>query len=117
MTGYACQVKPHPIKEDVLVVSYDRGINLIYDLKQKVILQEIVEYGIYSLDQFTMNNQMELDISPDGDWIAFTSNFGTLSLYSTQAHRKSHYQCTRVQQFFPYDNENHDTNIYETLSS
>lgn len=64
-----------------------------------------------------MNNQMDVDFSPDGDFIAMSSTYGTVSLYSTQAHLRSQYQCTRVQQFFPYDNENHDGNIFETLGS
>lgn len=64
-----------------------------------------------------MNNQMDVDFSPDGNYIAFSSIFGTTSLYSTHSHKKIEYQCTRVQQFFPYDNQNHDCNIFETLQT
>jgi hypothetical protein len=60
---------------------------------------------------------MDVDFSSCGDWLAFSSIFGTTSLYTTQAQRKIQYQCTRVQQFFPYDNENHDKNVFETLDS
>lgn len=83
MVGFACTMKSHPFNDDILVVSYDGGINILYDLKQHTVLQEIVEYGIYSIDQFTMNNQMDVDFSPCGDWLAFSSVFGTLSLYTT----------------------------------
>lgn len=97
MNGFVCTMKSHPIKDNLLMVCYDGGVNILYDLEQLTVLQEIVEYGIYSIDQFTMNNQMDVDFSPDGDWLAFSSVFGTMSLYSTQSHRKAQYLCTRVQ--------------------
>jgi WD40 repeat protein len=91
MTGFISIIKPHPFNDDLLLCCFDGGVNILYDVRQLIVLQEIVEYGIYSIDSFTMNNQMDVDFSADGDWIAFTSNYGTLSLYSTHAHRKYMY--------------------------
>lgn len=42
-----------------------------------------------------------------------TSYYGTLSLYSSNGHRCRSYAATRVHQFFEYDNEQHDENLYE----
>lgn len=91
MHGFVCTMKSHPINDNILMICYDGGVNILYDLEQLAVLQEIVEYGIYSIDQFTMNNQMDVDFSPDGDWLAFSSVFGTLSLYTTQCQRKAQY--------------------------
>jgi len=60
-----------------------------------------------------MNNQVDVDFSSDGDYIALSSFFGTVSLYTNQSHQMQRYQCTRVQQFFMYDNEKHAENLYE----
>lgn len=48
--NYACVMKPHPTNESILLACFDGGITMIYDVKRLVILQEIVEYGIYSID-------------------------------------------------------------------
>ena len=92
---------------------FDGGLVLIFDIQRMSIVQEIVEYGIYSIDQYTMNNQVDVDFSSDGDYIALSSFFGTVSLYTNQSHQMQRYQCTRVQQFFMYDNEKHAENLYE----
>jgi len=63
-----------------------------------------------------MNNAVDVDFSSDGEYMAFTSIFGTLSLYSTQQHCQDLYAGTRVQQFFNYDNQKHDHNVYERLA-
>jgi hypothetical protein len=60
-----------------------------------------------------MNNAVDVDFSTDGTCIAFTSLYGTLSLYSTETQNEAQYQGTRVQQFFSYDNQMHDHNPYE----
>jgi hypothetical protein len=48
--NYACVMKPHPKDENILLACFDGGITLIYDIRRLEILQEIVEYGIYSID-------------------------------------------------------------------
>ena len=80
--NYACVMRSHPNDESILLSCFDGGLVLIFDTKRMCIVQEIVEYGIYSIDQFTMNNQVDVDFSTDGDYIAFSSYFGTLSLYT-----------------------------------
>lgn len=109
-------MKAHPCNENVVLCCYDGGIVIIYDVKYMNIIQEIVEYGIYSIDQFVMNNQVDVDWTSDGDYIALSSFYGTLSLYSNFPHLQYKYCTTRIQQFFNYDNEMHDSNIYEQES-
>lgn len=60
-----------------------------------------------------MNNAVDVDFTSDGQYLAFTSIFGTLSLYSTQSHLQRQYSATRVQQFFTYDNAKHEYNPFE----
>jgi WD40 repeat protein len=86
--NYACVMKSHPFKQNILLACFDGGISILYDIQSMQIIQEIIEYGIYSIDQFTMNNAVDVDFSQDGDYIAFSSIYGTLSLYSTQHHKQ-----------------------------
>lgn len=111
--NYACVMKSHPRNESVLLSCFDGGLVLIFDTQRMCIVQEIIEYGIYSIDQFTMNNQVDVDFSTDGNYIAFSSYFGTLSLYTNEHHKIQSYMTTRVQQFFMYDNTMHNENLYE----
>ena len=114
--NFATVIKSHPLRENIMFGCFDGGVINIYNLSQLTVIQKIVEYGIYSIEQFTMNNALDIDFSPDGQYIAFTSHFGTLSLYSTQHQRQAQYNATRVQQFFEFDKENHDHNIFEQLT-
>lgn len=111
--NYSSVIKAHPYKEEILLSCFDGGITVLYDVRKRQIVQQIDEYGIYSIEQFTMNNAVDVDFSNDGQYIAFTSLYGTLSLYSTEAYKEAQYQGTRVQQFFSYDNQMHDYNPYE----
>ena len=43
-------MKAHPIHDNILLACFDGGITLIYDVSSQEIIQEIVEYGIYSID-------------------------------------------------------------------
>jgi len=94
--NYTCVMKAHPIYENILLACFDGGITILYDLSTFDIIQEIVEYGIYSIDQYIMNNQVDVDFSTDGEYIGMTSIYGTLTLYSTLPHKMIQYQCTRV---------------------
>lgn len=44
-----------------------------------------------------MNNALDVDFSSDGQYLALTSLYGTVSLYTTETHREAQYQGTRVQ--------------------
>lgn len=115
MVNYSSVLKAHPKNEDILLSCFDGGTTILYDVRSLKVVQQIVEYGIYSIEQFAMNNAVDVDFSSDGEYMAFTSIFGTLSLYSTESHRQALYAGTRVQQFFTYDNQRHDHNLYERL--
>jgi len=95
--NYACILKKHPIKDNILLGCFDGGLSILYDVERKQIIQKIEELGIYSIDQFTMNNAVDADFTSDGEYIAFSSIYGTLSLYSLQHHRKEQYYGTRIQ--------------------
>jgi hypothetical protein len=43
-----------------------------------------------------MNNSLDIDFSPDGQFLALSSQYGTLSLYSTVWHYQKNYKGTRV---------------------
>ena len=85
--NYTCVMKAHPIHENILLACFDGGITILYDVRSHEIIQEIVEYGIYSIDQYIMNNQVDVDFSSCGEYIAMTSIYGTLTLYSTLHHK------------------------------
>ena len=80
-------------------------------------MQDFTEYGVYSIDQFTMNTAVDVDFTQDGRFLALTSLYGTLSLYTTSHHLAHRYQYTRVQQFFAYDNEMHDYSPLDQATS
>ena len=44
-----------------------------------------------------MNNQVDVDWTSDGDFIALSSKYGTLSLYSNLPHLQYKYCATRIQ--------------------
>ena len=87
MVNYSSVLKAHPINEDVLLSCFDGGISIVYNVRKLKIMQMIEEHGIYSIEQYAMNNAVDVDFSSDGEYMAFTSIFGTLSLYSTESHR------------------------------
>ncbi len=38
MSGFACTMKAHPFNEDILMVCFDAGVNILYDLRQLKVL-------------------------------------------------------------------------------
>lgn len=64
--NYACILKKHPVKDNILLGCFDGGISVLYDVDRRQIIQRIDELGIYSIDQFTMNNAVDVDFSADG---------------------------------------------------
>lgn len=85
------------MKENLILFCFDGGVTIIYDVANLRVVQRIVEYGIYSIEQYTMNNALDVDFTQDGSSVAFTSNYGTLSLYSLNHFREAQYKATRVQ--------------------
>jgi len=116
-TNYSSVLKAHPTREEVILSCFDGGVTVLYDVKRRQIIQQIDEYGIYSIEQFTMNNAIDVDFSSDGQYLALTSLYGTLSLYTTETYKEAQYLATRVQQFFNYDNQMHDYSPYERLNN
>ena len=51
-----------------------------------------------------MNNAVDVDFSSDGQYIALSSIYGTITVYTTNEQNLARYEGTRVQQFFAYDN-------------
>ena len=96
MVNYSSVLKAHPLNEDILLSCFDGGTTILYDVRSLKIIQQIVEYGIYSIEQFAMNNAVDVDFTSDGEYMAFTSIFGTLSLYSTEIYKQAQYGGTRV---------------------
>jgi len=56
MLNYVLVLKTHPFNDDIMMCCFDGGVNILYDIRQQKIIQEIVEYGIYSIEYYTMNN-------------------------------------------------------------
>lgn len=43
-------MKAHPVNDNILLACFDGGMTILYDVHFLEIIQEIVEYGIYSID-------------------------------------------------------------------
>jgi WD40 repeat protein len=89
-------MKAHPQDDHILLSCFDSGLVVIYDLRNMSIIQEIVEHSIYSIEILCMNNSLDIDFSPDGQFLALSSQYGTLSLYSTVWHLQKNYKVKRV---------------------
>jgi hypothetical protein len=46
-------------------------------------IKKFVEYGVYSIERYTMNDPFDGKFSPDGSCFIVGSLLGTLSLFST----------------------------------
>mmetsp|Transcript_12241 Transcript_12241/g.18961 ORF Transcript_12241/g.18961 Transcript_12241/m.18961 type:complete len:130 (+) Transcript_12241:668-1057(+) len=64
-----------------------------------------------------MSNAIDFILSEDGQNLALTSPYGTLSLWSKNTNCKSNYERTRIQQFFEFDSERGTTNHFENLEA
>ena len=89
-------MRTHIVLEDIVVTNFNGGFCILYDICRMQVLQKIVKYGIYSIDQFTMNNMVDVEWSAYGNYLALSSYYGTMSLYSNQKHCKAGYSSTRV---------------------
>jgi hypothetical protein len=58
-----------------------------------------------------MNDPYDGKFSPDGTCFVIGSVMGTISLFSYEGANYK-YTATRVEQFYPDDNDKHESNIY-----
>jgi hypothetical protein len=72
MVNYSSVLKAHPTNEDILLSCFDGGMTIIYNIRTQEIVQQIEEHGIYSIEQFAMNNAVDVDFTSDGQYLAFT---------------------------------------------
>lgn len=71
--NFAYVMKAHPQDDHILLSCFDSGLVVIYDLRNMSIIQEIVEHSIYSIEILCMNNSLDIDFSPDGQFLALSS--------------------------------------------
>ena len=95
---------PHPKFEEILLTGSDGGQLILWNIKTKQLLQTFKQYGVYSIDQYVMDNPLDGKFSKDGNSFIVGQQLGTLSLFSNKGNSHQ-YEATRVQQFFPYDVE------------
>ena len=74
---------PHPKVEDILLTGSEGGIVILWDIREKTIIKKFIEYGVYSIEQYTMNVPFDGKFSPDGTSFVLGSMLGTVSLFST----------------------------------
>jgi WD40 repeat protein len=82
--------------EEIFISGSEGGLLCIWNIKTKQLIKKFVEYGIYSIDKFTMNDPLDGKFSPDGSCFAVSSSLGTLSLFSCEG-SKIKYEATRVE--------------------
>jgi len=80
--NYSFVLAPHPKLEDILMTGSDGGLIIIWNIKTRSMIQKFVEYGVYSVDKFTMNEPFDGKFSPDGSSFIVGSSLGTISLFS-----------------------------------
>ena len=101
---------PHPIFEEILMTGSDGGSLILWNIHTKQIIKKFLQYGVYSIDGYVMDNPLDGKFSKDGKAFLVGSQLGTISLFSNEE-KEYMYEGTRVQQFFEYDaikdGENH----------
>lgn len=107
---------PHPRFEEILLTGSDGGQLILWNIKTKQLLQTFKQYGVYSIDQYVMDNPLIGVFSKDGHSFIIGQQLGTISLFSNE--RITHqYEATRVQQFFPYDSAKNQENPFEKMQN
>jgi len=43
-------LKAHPTREDIILSCFDGGTTVLYDVRRRRVIQQIEEYGIYSIE-------------------------------------------------------------------
>lgn len=66
MVNYSSVLKAHPKDEDILLSCFDGGMTILYNIRTQEIIQQIEEHGIYSIEQFAMNNAVDVDFTSEG---------------------------------------------------
>jgi WD40 repeat protein len=89
---------PHPTDEEILVTGSGKGKVFLWNIEQRRVLREFNEYDNYSLSNYTFNDAIDGQFSPDGNALIIGSTYGSLSLFSF-GDSDDAYELTPVQQF------------------
>ena len=57
---------PHPIIEELLMTGSDGGSLILWNIETKQILNKFLQYGVYSIDGYVMDNPLDGKFSVDG---------------------------------------------------
>jgi WD40 repeat protein len=73
---------PHPHIEEILLTGSDGGVLALWNIKTRQLVKKFIEYGVYSIDSYQLNNPFDGKFSPDGSSFVIGSYLGTVSLFS-----------------------------------
>jgi WD40 repeat protein len=90
---------PHPKIEEILLTGSDGGLIVIWNIQTRQIIKKFIEYGVYSIERYTLNDPFDGKFSPDGSSFVVGSMLGTISLFSADG-AKQKYEATRIEQFY-----------------
>jgi len=74
----------------------DGGHLILWNIRTKQLLQKFKQFGVYSIDQYVMDNPLDGKFSADGKAFLIGSQLGTISLFSNE-NKEHQYEATRVQ--------------------
>lgn len=57
---------PHPHIEEILLSGSDGGVLALWNIKTRQLIKKFIEYGVYSIDMYQLNNPFDGKFSPDG---------------------------------------------------
>ena len=86
---------PHPKVEEFLMTGSEGGLIILWNIKTRQLIKKFIEYGIYSVDKYALNDPFDGKFSPDGQSFILGSNYGTISLFSNEG-APHKYLATRV---------------------
>jgi WD40 repeat protein len=58
------------------------GVIALWNIKTRSLIKSFIEYGVYSVDNFTLNDPYDGKWAPDGSCFVVGSSLGTISLFS-----------------------------------
>lgn len=88
-------IMPHPTIEEIMVTGSEGGLLVLWNIKTQKVLQKMLQYGVYSIDKYTMDTPLDGQFSPDGKAFIVGSQLGTISLFSCED-VEHQYEATRV---------------------
>ena len=94
----------------------DGGSLILWNIETKQILNRFLQYGVYSIDGYVMDNPLDGKFSVDGKAFVCGNQLGTISLFSCE-NVSSQYEATRVQQFFMFDGSRDTNNPFEKIEN